>query len=170
MVGYALLIVFAAVLGVITYSVLKTYVPQQKVECPEGTSLIIENYTCDSNSLSFGLRNNGRFDVGGYFVYATHKPDQIKATLNLYEYNTAEESILHPLRIDAIKLGMKGTSQLTFFNNFSVNEIEVEVYDLTDVDEIYAIEVVPLRWQEEEGKLITVSCADQKVRKSIDCS
>ena len=171
MVGYVLLIVFAIVLGGIVYAVLKTYVPQDKMECPEGTSLIIESYNCNDDSLEFTIRNNGKFDVGGYYIYATDKLGQKKATINLAKYNLNEYSILTPLRIDGIKLGITPENHiLDFENEFAVNsEAQIERYDLSTVDKIYAIEIVPLRWQEEEGRIQTVSCADQKIRKSLEC-
>lgn len=172
MVGYVLLIVFSIVLSTIAYTVLKTYIPKDKLECPEGTSLLIESYTCDDNNLEFTIKNDGKFDVGGYFIYATDKLGQKKATINLVNYNLNEGSILSPLRIEGIKLGITAVNVgLDFNNEFTVNsEAQTERYDLSTIDPIYAIEIVPLRWQEEEGTIKTVSCADQKIRKSLECS
>lgn len=173
MIGYVLLIVFAIILGIITYAILKTYVPSQKIECPEGTSLLIENYSCDDDSLTFALNNNGRFDLGGYYILAVDRDSEreLKPTVALSVFNTDIPSpILSGLNIEGVKLGMKESPFLSEENNFTVNEVEIESYDLTSVNKLYAIELVPFRWQIEENEKVVVICSDQKIRKRIDCN
>src|SRR4030043_554689 len=83
MVGYVLLVVLSAVLGIIVYNILETYIPKPEINCPDGTSLLIESYSCASNTLTFDISNNGRFDVEGYFIYAASSPDKEVETIIL---------------------------------------------------------------------------------------
>lgn len=175
MVEYVLLIVFSVVLALIVYGVLKTYVPQNKLECPEGTSLLIEsyNYNCANQELTFTIRNDGRFNVTGYYVYVSDSPEKEVANININKNNTDSpfSPSLSDLNVEGIKLGMGSEPLPSLESTFEPGNIEVENYDLTGInDRAYTLTIVPIRWQSEKGKMKVVSCADQKTTKSIECT
>ena len=62
-VGYVLLISFAIVIGVIVYQWMKTYVPKEDINCPDGTSLFIKRYEYTPELLTLYLKNNGKCDI-----------------------------------------------------------------------------------------------------------
>jgi hypothetical protein len=88
MVSYVLLIVFVIIIGAIVYQWLKTYVPAQALECPDGVSLFIKDADFDSSDsqLIITLRNNGRFNLAGYFIHATNDSNQTLPTIDLSGY------------------------------------------------------------------------------------
>src|SRR3989344_8392030 len=69
MIGYILLISMAITMSAIVYQWVKTYVPQDSIECKDGVSLFVQgyNYDCGADTLNLNLKNNGRFDLAGYF-------------------------------------------------------------------------------------------------------
>lgn len=171
MVEYVLLIVFSVVLALIVYGVLKTYVPKDKLECPEGTSLLIENYNydCGNQRLTLTLRNDGRFNVTGYFVYIS---DAYHNSTNAAGNNTDVPSpFMIDLGIEGIKLKMDVGPSLP--STFEPGRTEIETYDFSDgissPNRVYSMTIVPMRWQSERGKMKVVSCADQKITKDIEC-
>jgi hypothetical protein len=161
MIGYILLVTFVIVLGVVMYNWMKTYIPQEDLNCPDGTSLFVQDYSCNSNSLNLTLKNNGKFNVGGYFIYATTSPEQKLATRDLSFYITENYSKLSPN-------GVKLTGDT---NSLKPNQVELDNFDLSSVAEtIYAIEIIPIRWQKDGRISRIVSCKDSKVRENLICN
>lgn len=161
-VGYVLLITFAVIIGVIVFRWMKTYVPQEDINCPDGVSLFIESYQydLDTHSLILNLKNNGKFNIGGYFIYATDSPEKELATIDISKYNVDVNSRLKPY---GIKFG-----GLTPRNALSPNRNETEVYNLTELNkEIYSVEILPIRWQVEKNRIVLVSCKDAKIKEII---
>jgi len=164
-VGYVILISFAIVIGIIVYQWMKTYIPEEDITCPDGVSVFIENYdyNLNSNMLTLNIKNNGKFDIGGYFIYATDDPDELLATVDLSKYNIESFSILKPLGVrfgPALNPGSR--------NSLEPNDNEIEIYNLTNLSKtIYSVEILPIRWQIEKNKLITVSCTDGKIKEKI---
>jgi hypothetical protein len=160
-IGYVLLVSFAVVIGLIVFQWMKTYVPQEDLNCPDGVSIFIENYTCSGNSLEITLKNNGKFSIGGYFIYATNSPEQELATIDLSKNNTKSSSRIG----NVIKLGA-----MTPRNAFEANNESVEKYDITGITKIYSIEILPVRWQTEKNRNILVSCKDVEIKETIECN
>jgi len=160
-VGYVLLISFSALMGVFVYIWLNTYIPQEELNCPDGTSLLIQNYTCTSDILTIVLRNDGKFDIGGYFIYATDSPEEELATIDISKNNTQNYSIRTP---SGVKLGLIGSK-----NSLGPNEEEIETYNITGRSMMYLIQIIPMRWQEEANKEVVVTCKDVRIEKRIEC-
>ena len=174
MVEYVLLIVFSVVIGLIVYGVLKTYVPKDKIACPDGTSLLIENYNynCGNQILTLTMSNNGRFNVTGYFVYIS---DEYRNSTNAAGNITGVPSAyMNLLAIEGIKLGMGSDPGPSLPSTFKPGDSESETYDFSDgiysPNRVYSMTIVPMRWQSEKGKMKVVSCSDQKITKDIECS
>jgi hypothetical protein len=160
-VGYVLLVTFAVVLGVIVYQWMKTYVPQEDLNCPDGVSIFIEDYNCSSNILTLHFKNNGKFNIGGYFIHATDSPDEELATIDLSKDNTDNSSILR----SGIKFGNIGID-----NSLKPNDEETDIYNIASIGHIYSIEILPIRWQKEKNINTLVSCKDTKIKETIECN
>lgn len=163
-VGYVLLVTFAIVIGAIVYSWMKSYVPQEEINCPDGASLFLEDYSynCDTEILTLYLKNNGRFSLGGYFVYVTNKEDAKLATIDISKNNTDPNARLTPT---GVKFGGIGS-----VNYLEAGQEEVDYFNLTGINQIYSIEILPIRWQEEKNKQILATCKTVKVREaSVKC-
>jgi flagellin-like protein len=161
LVGYVLLMVFVIVLAGIVYNWMKTYVPKDKLECPDEVSILVNDYNCTTSELTLVLKNNGRFNIGGYFIYATNSPEAQLATIDLSHSITSGETPMNP---NGIKFLGEG-------NSFLPNYEETHKFDVSSISpRIYSIEIVPMRWQEQARKQRLVTCTNAKMRKSIDCS
>lgn len=165
MIGYVLLVVFAIVLGTLVYGWMKTYVPKEDINCPSGSAIFVDdiNYDCDTDILVFELKNNGQFDLGGYYIYASDISGGKLENIDISPYYSSGTSvILNPgIEFD----GVKG-------NSLSYEESVIETYNLTSLGRtIYSIRVVPLRWQEDENELdALISCRDVVMRQEFQCA
>ena len=81
LIGYVLLVVFAVILAAIVYQWLRTYVPTEGLNCPDGTSIFISETSYCDNQLNLTLKNNGRFDVSGYFLHASNSSGEDIGTI-----------------------------------------------------------------------------------------
>lgn len=167
MIGYILLISFAVVMGVIVFAWLKTYVPRDSLECSEGTSLFIKDYeyNCTLNQLTLTVLNNGRFNVGGYFIKASNSSEHVLATNDLSGFVMGDKTKL--LVGNIIRFSGGGD------NSFEPGDApELHGFNLSSsgLGQIKSIEITPVRWQTEENKKNVVSCGDAKVKELISCS
>ncbi len=165
--GYVLMVTFTVVLGLVVYGVLKTYAPQQQIDCPQETSLLVTgyNYDCDNKILSIDITNDGKFSIGGYFIYATDSPDKDLATLDLSSLNMEENKILKPSGV------IFGTFADEERNSLAPNSVESDDYNLTTLNkQVYKIEIVPLRWETRNRRMMVVSCKNADTKKVIECS
>lgn len=167
MIGYVLLVSLAVIMGGIMYAWMKSYVPKDALDCPEGTSLIIKSYeyNCTSNIIRILIKNNGRFDVGGFFIHASNNSDITLPTIDISA--RANESFG----------GYKYQNSIIFnATNDNVfkpgDEIEITFdKDLTEIGVIYYIQIIPTRWQSQENILRYVSCGKvSTVKEDISCT
>ncbi|MFH1607853.1 MAG: hypothetical protein ABIA78_01845 [archaeon] len=160
MIGYVLLVTFAVIIGAIVYQWVKTYVPRDSLECPDETSLFIKDYTynCSTNQLSLTFRNNGRFDIRGYFIHGTTSQEQELATQDLSQSH------------DKYTVGNSVIFNGIGDNPFKSNSEEAHNFNLSAVGQIYSVEIIPIRWQTQDNKKITLSCGISKIKDTIYCS
>jgi hypothetical protein len=111
--------------------------------------------------LTLKMLNNGKFDIGGYFIYATDSPDKQLATIDLTQNQTIPNSRLQPY---GVKFG-----SLLSKNSLGPGQKETEIYNLTGIGRIYSIEIVPIRWQTEKRKMMLISCKDARIKEEISC-
>ena len=166
-VGYVILITFGIILSVIVYNYLKTYVPKDLLDCPGGVSLFIKDYECDLNTgqLNLTIKNNGRFNVEGYFIHGAEERSNKLATIDLsknFSYNVPSGG--------SSPAGQSAVYFRTPVNNsLKPNEEMLSVFGgLTTGMEI--IELIPARFQEENNIKRFVSCGNSKIREIITCS
>ncbi len=160
MIGYILLITVTIVISTIVYQQLKTYVPTEKLECPEGVSIFLKEvaYDCDNNKLNITLKNNGRFSIAGYFISGADSPEKELATIDLSEYN---------------ELGLGGFIIFDVLSENSMNpnrEIK-SVFDFSGSPfaQFYSLRIIPVRYQVIENKNRIVSCSDSRVKETLTC-
>ena len=169
MIGYVLLISLAVVMGGIVYTWATTYIPKEDVGCDDGTSLILEKINCIRDSenilLNITLKNNGRFSIGGFLIRGTNNTNQTVATFDLsgdtLSYIINGGQWLMP--------GTKFPGDTNSFNPGYTSETIEYLIPTSEVDAIELIEIIPLRWQEVNGKSRPLSCGDSKIQEKISC-
>ena len=158
MVGYVLLIVFAVVMGAIVFAWLKTYVPAEALNCPDGSSVFVNEATFDNSTsiLNLSLRNNGRFDIAGYFIHISNSSGEELPTIDLSPYLNESFS------------GKKFGNSVIFGqgeNLFKTGDQKRNIFDIPpEIGEPYSIRIIPTRFQEIDNRQRFVSCSDAKVQ------
>jgi hypothetical protein len=164
MIGYILLISITVAMSVFVYSWVKTYVPKEISACPEGTFISIKELSCSNNPinnnsyLSLNLKNNGRFNIAGYFIHATNEKNQELATIDISP-NIIQGGIIFGNSILFTELG----------NNSMEPNSENEARFILDY-KIYSLEIVPIRFQKEGTKNVLVGCGKSKIKEVINCN
>lgn len=165
MVGYVLLVVFAIILSTIAYQWIKTYIPSEPLQCPDdGVSVSIKalSYDCGANTLYLLIKNNGRFNIHGYFAHATNVSGQEVATIDLSQYFQAD-----------VSGGQKFGNSIAFIsseqNIFKPGDEKAAIFNLTDVGVLTSIQITPTRMQEVDNKNRFISCGNEKVKQDIYC-
>lgn len=166
MVGYVLLVVFAIILSVITYQWIKTYIPSDPLQCPNnGVSVSIKavSYDCGSNTLYLLIKNNGRFNILGYFVHAANVSGQEVATIDLSQYFNED-----------VSGGQKFGNSVAFIsaeqNLFKPGDEKAAIFNLIPaIGEMTSIQITPTRLQEVDNKNRFISCGNEKVEQEIYC-
>ncbi len=157
MIGYVLLISAAVVMGAIVYQWMKTYIPREPLKCPDGISLMVKNAECNTTGewiLNLTLKNNGRFDVDGYFIYATNESGQELATIDLANYTS---------------LGKNTDGLVVFSDKFRVNKEKQNIFNLTGsgINQIYTIEILPVKSIIKDNKKRLVNCGSAKIKETL---
>ncbi|MAG78898.1 hypothetical protein CMI40_00800 [Candidatus Pacearchaeota archaeon] len=163
MIGYVLLISSLVVMGGIVYQWMKTFVPTEVIDCPDGVSIYIRDVKCEnvngSYQLNLELRNNGRFDIGGYFIHIADNPNQELATIDITENLISSGIKMNP--------GIKFDIGIGEDNSFKPNKDVTNVFILNNT--INLVEIIPLRFQEDDNKNKFVSCGNSKVKEVVTC-
>jgi|TARA_Y100000310_G_scaffold250692_1_gene257015 hypothetical protein len=163
MIGYILLISSLVVMGAIIYNWMKTFVPTETINCPEGVSIYIKNIKCESANgsyqLQIDLKNNGRFNVGGYFIHIADNSSQELATIDITENLISSGTKMNP--------GIKFDIGVGEDNSLKPNKEVTNVFLLNNT--IGLVEIIPIRFQEDDNKNKFVSCGDSKVKEVVTC-
>jgi len=161
MIGYVLLITFAIIMAGGIYTWMKTYVPNEIYHCPEGTSIFVKDYSCSNETMNITLKNNGRFDIAGIFIHISDDPNAEVATFDL---------------VGGISEGgIQAQNALIFEAGSDNSMIPGNENSLQfDLDSIFAgrpylVEIIPVRFQEEDGKTKFVSCSNSEVAQDLSC-
>lgn len=167
MVGYVLLVSLAIVMGGMLYTWMKSYLPEEPLECPEGVSIFVNDYyyNCTNSTLNLTLKNNGRFNIAGYFIHATNNSNQTVATIDL----SAPGVFIK--KGSGLLFGNKILFEGTNNNSFKPNQEIENIFDLASINgQIHLIEIIPVRWQREKNKLDLVSCGNEEFREILTCN
>lgn len=167
MIGYVLLVTIAIIMGGLVYGWLKGYVAKPLIECPEETSLAIKKVSCLNNGngldLNLTLTNNGLFNIGGYFVKVTNSSDQELATIDI------SEDLREDLGGGKKAGGMISFTGGGFDNNFETGQSITNIFNITSTKQINSIEIIPIRFQEENNRKKLVTCSSSKIREEVIC-
>ena len=159
MIGYILLVAAVLAMSVIVYSWMKTYIPKEPIECPDGVSIYVKNFDCTTGELT--IKNNGRFSVAGFFIKGTESEEQEIAIKDLSEaWGFSDGKLVFTyssLISDPPVNGLEVNSHQTFGE---------EIFERFD-ETIYAMEIIPFRYQEQDGKNMQVICSNAKIREAI---
>src|SRR3989344_1125235 len=83
MIGYVLLISMVLVIGTLIFAWARTLIPQDKLECPEGSSLVVKGIRCDGGQLRIDLYNNGKRNIDDIFFKGKTDGNRELANLDL---------------------------------------------------------------------------------------
>jgi hypothetical protein len=168
MIGYVLLVSLAIVMGGILYIWMKSYVPKEDLACPDGTSLIIESYSYNCSNLStisINFKNNGRFDLAGYFIKASNNPNLTLAPIEFSGklLRGGNEFVYQQKNAVLFKAGNE--------NSFQPNNQITNKFDSSGIGLIKSIEIIPTRWETQDNKLFFASCGEtSKYKEAIKCT
>ena len=175
MIGYVLLVVIAIVMSMVVYQWVRTYVPRDAIECPAGTSIFLEEvkYDCSASPkiLETTVKNNGLFDLAGYFIHATTSPEEELATEDLSGmissggFSDSGNSVQFILGEN----GLVAVDDETTPDN--IENKKTSIFDTIENLDGLRIEILPIRYQEDEdGRQRLASCSDAKVEQVIECA
>ncbi len=158
MIGYVLLISFAIFMSIGVYTWMKTYVPKDIPNCPDSVSIFLEDFNCSGGDLTIDLKNNGRFAIGGYNIYASNKTNYTLSTINLAKRLTAG--------------GDNRTNSVIFAdgqNLFSTGDSKRSIFNITGFGTLTSIEITPIRFEEANNRKNTANCGKSKIREELNC-
>ena len=171
LIGYILLIVLAVTIVATIYPTLKKLIPKDEIKCPEGVSVTVESYSCESppesgNDFSITIKNSGRFSIAGVYIRGAGAEEEI-ATYNLFESKTGLGG--QPLEYwpeNAIDNSVASESLITDFPN------PLDYTGLPSKTTLKMIEILPFRIENQDGKNRFILCTDARIKQDItdaDC-
>lgn len=165
-IGYVLLMAVSISMSILVYQFLKTYIPKDSPTCPEGTSILIKEAPCVSNTLTLTLKNNGRFSLDGYFIHGSASADAL-ATIDISQYFQDNE-LTHNTKITPTGGGVSFNNALpnSLFPEASKDE---QIFNFPPEITIKKIEIIPIRSQVIDNFKTIVSCSDAKVETAVPC-
>ncbi len=161
MIGYVLLISAAIVMSAFVYKWMKSYVPKESLKCPEGVSVFIKEIKCENFTggftMNITLKNTGRFNIGGYFIHASADTGK---SIDISPYTPYG----------------KGKGGSVMFSNFGENPLKPNeeitlVFNFSSgapLNEIYSVDIIPIRFQIENNKKRLASCGDARIRETVE--
>jgi hypothetical protein len=164
-IGYILLVTVSIAMSILVYQWLKTYVPKEALECPDGTSILAKDisYDCTEGILYITVKNNGLFSINGYFIHASNKSDLEQLAIIDLSENLIKEGD------ETIYLNSVEFSNLND-NDLAPSGTHPSSFNIAKHGRIYKVEIIPTRIQEVEGKKRFVSCTDAKIEEILTCS
>jgi hypothetical protein len=168
--GYVLLVGLAVVIGGIMYSWMKTYVPGDSLDCPDGTSMTIKtySYSCATpNSITFTFLNNGRFDIAGYYIRVGNVSGGMPF-IDLSKNASAIPGEVTPGFLKTVLLSDANSNN----NSFKTGEEIQNTFTWNNHGQIYKVEIIPARWQKDKNnRLRYVGCGvDASHEETLACT
>jgi FlaG/FlaF family flagellin (archaellin) len=148
MVSYVLLIVIAIGLAAGVYAWLRGYLPSSnpRETCSEDASLSIEKYTCSEEQITLTIKNNGLFNINGFFIRGTDSENENAVPTSSLE---CEEQFRCTI-----------TGRYDFPENFNPNELkEVNFFysQETETKPLKKIQVQPFVKSRDSKKILLCS-------------
>lgn len=173
LISYILLIVVGITMGLVIYGWLKTYVPAEITKCDQDVSLqvINYNYNCTTKIFMLEIKNNGRFNVGGYLIRATNDSNQDIANvlLNRYYNGTSfkNTSFSSPLIYNTLTNSLAPDGTISFNDN----KFNLTLVQPAFQGNITKIQITPARIiTTSRGTNAPAICSDATITEKISCS
>lgn len=165
LIAYVLLIVFAVIIAGIVYAWLVTYVPTESLNCPEGTSLFISSASLCNSQLILNVKNNGLFDLAGYFIHGSNSSTPSVSTMDLSSYFNKSVGFSSVLYGNSILFNSSSG------NSFGPGNISGTVFNIpSSLGNITSIDIIPARFQVQNNRNRFVTCSNAKVTlTSLSC-
>ena len=170
-IGYILIMTVSVVMSIIVYQWIKTYAPRDTLQCPDGVSLFVKDFTCEklegvlNKNLTLVLINNGKFSIDGYFIrVSTDSNLDNLATIDLSEffYGSAVQVDEGIVRFE---------NGLSISDNFfAPGKSTSNKFDITSISgTIKKIELIPSRIETINNFKRTAICDGASVETVISC-
>ena len=148
----------------------KGFNPTDPKECHDGVSLAVIQSLCNSssNQLTLTLKNNGRFNIAGYYIGASTNESSGIGGVDLTKYWVKEQS----------SEGITTTKGAIIFvperfenreNPLGISDNRIDVFDLSNVDTIHFIRILPLRREKINGRDEVVVCGRGIEKHDVSC-
>ena len=156
MVSYVILISIAIGLSIAVFVWLKDYANiNPKIDCKEGTSIMIDDYFCQSGLIKLTIKNNGLFNVSGFLMHVGNNSLK-KPIERLNRYNsplggetTGFYTFDPPLKPEGITTGL---------------EVKFSFGDLTLIE---VIEIQPFVKDEKNKKIMCENVIKQEITNCL---
>ncbi len=162
-VGYVILIALALTMSGVVYMWIKTYVPADSLNCPSGVSIFIKKskFNSTDSTLNITIKNNGKFNLGGYFIQVTNDSSQELATIDISTYlNTSYSGQI---------LGNSVLFSVDAGNSLEPTKEASYIFDIpSTIGTPYSLRITPLRFQEEKNRERLVSCQNAQTTQLIE--
>ncbi len=174
LISYILLIVVGITMGLVIYGWLRTYVPAEITKCDQDVSLQVTRYTYDCTNKIFKLeiKNNGRFNVGGYLIRATNDSSQDVANVPLGRYYNKTSFTYIPstsfLVSPSLSNDLEPEKDWSLENNlFNLTRTGIPAFQ----GNITKIQITPIRIiTTSRGTKAPAICSDATITERISCS
>ena len=142
-IGYVLLVVIAISLSLLVYAWLKGFLPGDIEKCPDETSLIITDYSCENGKLALTLKNQGLFNLYGFIV----------------RVNNVSGGFFYDLKEN-------GNIENYFLNNkLKPNEKQTKIFSYSEYNKISEIMVQPFILGDKRG---VVLCDNAVIKQELE--
>ncbi|MBU2503470.1 MAG: hypothetical protein KJ879_00225 [Nanoarchaeota archaeon] len=163
MIGYVLLVVFALSISVGIYQWLKTFVPKDSLDCPDGVSMFLKsaNFSDSTNKLTIEVVNSGRFNIAGYFIHISNVSVDEVPNIDVAPYLNKESNAGNQTG-SVFFLGPED-------NPFKPGDSETHFFDLVaEVGTPKLVSVIPTRQQMNEDRNIFVGCGNARAEQTVE--
>jgi hypothetical protein len=176
-IGYVMLIAIVITISLLVYQWMKSYVPQEALQCPDGVSVVLQDYKYDCTSgnslLNFSLVNQGTFSVAGYFIKASNDSSQEIATTDLTPYYIGQDQALSGAAGNIILFGPCDTKLCNLLSPGKSRDMLDNAFNLSKYNfpgQVKYIEITPIRFIDYKGQNRLASCSSATITEKISCT
>lgn len=172
-IGYVLLVTLGLVMSGIAYNYLKTYVPQEIIDCPADASLFIQEWDCNGDILNITIKNNGKFNLDGFFIHSADNAKDEIATDNLiyiFDGDSSDNALVQDsLKYIRISMGkpnyLKPGKTNSYWFDFGITPSSGNTIAHSKI-----IEITPTILKFDNGYSELALCSNAKIRQTIECT
>jgi len=165
LIAYIILIVVVVAMVPMVYTFLKSWVPESDpMKCPDEVSVFIQEVNIENGNLTIKIKNNGRFNIGGFQFYGANSTNQTVATIDLSE-NFYETSSTEKMESTSIITKTETKEENPFYTG---QEFDFK-FDISGITGgIKLVDITPIRYQVHENRIRNVLCGNAKIGKKIN--